>query len=77
MNNPCIIGVAITGSLPQKHHNPAVPITVNEQIESTHQAYEAGASLVHCHVRNDDGTPSADPVKFEALLKGIRHTVRT
>ena len=72
MNNPCIIGVAITGSLPQKHHNPAVPITVNEQIESTHQAYEAGASLVHCHVRNDDGTPSADPVKFEALLKGIR-----
>ena len=72
MNNPCIIGVAITGSLPQKHHNPAVPITVNEQIESTHQAYEAGASLVHCHVRNDDGTPSADPVKFEALFKGIR-----
>ena len=44
---PCIICVAITGSLPTKDNNPAVPITITEQIESTHEAFEAGASIVH------------------------------
>lgn len=69
---PCIICVAITGSLPQKSDNPAVPITVAEQVESTHAAYEAGASIVHAHVRNDDGTPSSDPEKFGRLMEGVR-----
>ena len=41
MSNPCILCVAITGSLPTKANNPAVPITVSEQIESTHEAFEA------------------------------------
>lgn len=72
MTKPCIICVAITGSLPQKSDNPAVPITVAEQVESTHAAYEAGASIVHAHVRNDDGTPSADPEKFGRLMEGVR-----
>ncbi|MEM9198475.1 MAG: 3-keto-5-aminohexanoate cleavage protein [Pseudomonadota bacterium] len=71
---PCIICVAITGSLPTKANNPAVPITVNEQIESTHEAFEAGASIAHCHVRNDDETPSSDPEKFARLKEGLeRH----
>src|SRR5918996_463666 len=70
--NPCIICVAITGSLPTKANNPAVPITVAEQIESTQEAFEAGASLVHCHVRNDDQTPTSDPAKFARLLEGLR-----
>jgi 3-keto-5-aminohexanoate cleavage enzyme len=69
--NPCIITVAITGSLPQKAHNPAVPITVEEQIESTHEAYRAGATLAHVHVRNDDGTPTSDPARFARLQAGI------
>jgi len=69
---PCIVTVAITGSLPRKKDNPAVPITVAEQIESTHEAFEAGATLVHCHVRNEDETPSSDPEKFARLLEGIR-----
>ena len=68
---PCIICVAITGSLPRKAHNPAVPITVSEQIESTHAAFESGASLLHAHVRNDDETPSSDPEKFAALKEGV------
>jgi len=55
MTTPCIITVAITGSLPSKKDNPAVPISVAEQIESTHQAFEAGATLVHLHVRGDEG----------------------
>lgn len=69
---PCIITVAITGSLPQKADNSAVPITVAEQIESTHEAYEAGASLVHLHVRNDDGTPTSSPERFAQVQAGIR-----
>ena len=64
MSTPCIISVAITGSLPKKKDNPAVPITVAEQVESTQAAFEAGASLVHLHVRNDDGTPSSAPERF-------------
>ncbi|WP_299775069.1 3-keto-5-aminohexanoate cleavage protein [uncultured Tateyamaria sp.] len=71
MTLPCIICVAITGSLPTKTNNPAVPITVSEQIESTHEAFEAGASIVHAHVRNDDETPSSDPEKFARLKEGI------
>ncbi|WP_394199577.1 BKACE family enzyme [Litoreibacter albidus] len=72
MTKPCIICVAITGSLPRKSDNPAVPITVAEQIESTQEAFEAGATIAHCHVRNDDGTPSSDPEKFARLLEGLR-----
>ncbi|MFW5654199.1 MAG: 3-keto-5-aminohexanoate cleavage protein [Roseicyclus sp.] len=71
MTIPCIICVAITGSLPTKANNPAVPITVSEQVESTQEAFEAGASIVHAHVRNDDGTPSSDPEKFARLKEGL------
>ncbi|MGI9465038.1 MAG: 3-keto-5-aminohexanoate cleavage protein [Aestuariivirgaceae bacterium] len=71
MSNPCIITVAITGSVPRKENNPAVPITVPEQVESTHEAFEAGATLAHCHVRNDDGSTSSDPEKFARLKEGL------
>jgi 3-keto-5-aminohexanoate cleavage enzyme len=69
---PCIITCAITGSLPKKGDNPAVPITPEEQIESTHEAFEAGATLVHLHVRNDDGSPTSSPDRFARVLEGLR-----
>jgi uncharacterized protein (DUF849 family) len=72
MTPPCIISVAITGSLPKKKDNPAVPISISEQIESTQAAYEAGATLVHLHVRNDDETPTSAPERFATVLDGIR-----
>jgi uncharacterized protein (DUF849 family) len=72
MAEPCIISVAITGSVPRKKDNPALPVTVAEQVESTHAAYEAGAALVHVHVRNDDESSSSDPDKFARLQEGIR-----
>lgn len=68
---PCILCCAITGSVPRKENNPAVPITVSEQIESSHAAVEAGASIIHAHVRNDDESPSSDPEKFAALKDGL------
>ncbi len=74
MTKPCVICVAITGSVPRKSDNPAVPITVSEQVESTHEAFEAGASIAHCHVRLDDGTPTSDPDRFARLKEGLeRH----
>ena len=69
---PCVITVAITGSLPRKKDNPAVPITVAEQVESTQEAFEAGATLAHLHVRNDDETPTSSPERFGRLLEGLR-----
>jgi 3-keto-5-aminohexanoate cleavage enzyme len=72
MTTPCIITVAITGSLPRKSDNPAVPISLAEQVESTHEAFEAGAALAHIHVRNDDQSPSSDPARFAALQEQLK-----
>ncbi len=72
MSNPCIICVAITGSLSRKENNPAVPVTIEEQVESPQAAFEAGATIAHCHVRNDDQTPSSDPEKFARLVEGLK-----
>lgn len=71
IDKPCIICVAITGSVPTKSDNPAVPITIDEQIESTQAAFEAGASICHAHVRNYDQTTSSDPEKFATLKAGL------
>ena len=72
MTQPVIITVAITGALPRKEDNPAVPVTPGEQIESTHQAFEAGAALVHIHVRNPDQSPGSDPALFAEIQAGVR-----
>ncbi|MBN2906432.1 MAG: 3-keto-5-aminohexanoate cleavage protein [Rhodobacteraceae bacterium] len=72
MTKPCIICVAITGSVPRKQDNPAVPISIAEQVESVHESFEAGASIAHCHVRNDDQTPTSDPERFARLMEGIK-----
>ena len=66
---PCIITVAITGSLPRKENNPAVPITIAEQVESTQEAFEAGATLAHLHVRNDDQTLDLRPGEVRAASR--------
>ncbi len=72
MDQPAIITVAITGSVPRKKDNPAVPVTPAEQVESTHEAFEAGASLVHIHVRNADESSGSDPAKFAEIQAGVR-----
>ena len=72
MSQPVIITVAITGAVPKKKDNPAVPVTPPEQIESTHEAFEAGASLVHIHVRNPDESPGSDPEMYGRVQEGVR-----
>ncbi len=72
MSRPVIITVAITGSVPRKKDNPAVPVTPAEQVESTHEAFEAGATIAHIHVRDENEVPSSDPERFAAVQEGIR-----
>ena len=72
MAEPVIITVAITGAVPKKKDNPAVPVTPPQQIESTHEAFEAGASLVHIHVRNPDESPGSDPEAYGKVMEGVR-----
>jgi len=72
MSAPVIITVAITGSIPRKKDNPAVPVTPAEQVESTHAAFEAGATLVHIHARNPDESPSSNPEIFGRVQEGVR-----
>ena len=72
MTKPCIICVAITGSVATKADNPAVPTSVTEQVESIHASFEAGASIAHCHVRNPDQSPTSDPDLFARLMEGIK-----
>ncbi len=72
MTTPAIITVAITGAVPRKADTPAVPVTPSEQIESTHEAFEAGATVAHIHVRNPDESPSSDPKLFAEVQEGIK-----
>ena len=71
MTTPAIITVAITGAIPRKADTPAVPVTPAEQIESTREAFEAGATVAHIHVRNPDESPSSDPALFAQVQEGL------
>lgn len=72
MDDLAIITVAITGSQPRKKDNPALPVHPSEQVESAHEAFEAGAAIVHVHVRDAQEEPSSDPTRFAAVLEGVR-----
>ena len=76
MNAPCIITVAIAGSVPRKKDNPAVPISVAEQIESPHEAFEAGATLVHLHVRDEIRIRAPITRALRSFRKGFASTAR-
>lgn len=67
-----IITAAICGAEVTKEHNPNVPYTVEEIVEEAYNAYKAGASIIHLHVREDDGTPTQDKDRFEKCINGIK-----
>lgn len=72
MTTPAIITVAITGAVPTKVDNPAVPVTPEEQIASAIECFEAGATVCHLHVRDVSQRPSADPALYAAVRDGLR-----
>lgn len=66
-----IITAAISGAEVLKEHNPAVPYTVEECAREAKSAYDAGASIIHLHVRKDDGTPTQDKKRFKEVMDAI------
>ena len=67
-----IITAAICGAEVTKAHNPAVPYTVEEMVNEARSAYNAGAAIIHVHVRHDDGTPTQDRERFRVVMDAIR-----
>ena len=67
-----IISCCICGAEVTKENNPAVPYTVEEIAREAKSAYDAGASLIHLHVRWDDGTPTQDKGRFQECVDAIR-----
>ncbi len=67
-----IITAAICGAEVTKEHNPAVPYTVEEIAQEAYKAYKAGASIIHLHVREDDGTPTQSKDRFAVCFEAIK-----
>ncbi len=67
-----IITAAICGAEVTKEHNPAVPYTIEEIAREAESAAKEGASIIHLHVREDDGTPTQSKSRFEAAIKAIK-----
>jgi 3-keto-5-aminohexanoate cleavage enzyme len=66
-----IITAAISGAEVTKEMNPAVPYTKAEFVREAKAAYDAGASIIHLHVRRDDGTPTQDKTRFKEIIDAI------
>lgn len=67
-----IITAAICGAEVTKEQNPAVPYTVAEIAREARLSYEAGAAVIHLHVREDDGTPTQRKERFEECIAAIK-----
>lgn len=67
-----IITAAICGAEVTKEQNPAVPYTVEEIVREAKSAYDAGAAVVHIHVREDDGTPTQGRDRFKVCMDAVR-----
>ena len=71
-SDPVVLTVAVTGADVFRENNPNIPYTTTEIAESSIEAAEAGATVVHLHVREDDGTPSGRPELFKDVISRIR-----
>jgi 3-keto-5-aminohexanoate cleavage enzyme len=67
-----IITCAITGAETTKEQNPALPVTPDEQAQAAYDCWRAGASVIHLHVRDDDGKPSQSVDRFREAIEKIR-----
>ncbi|HAX03626.1 MAG: 3-keto-5-aminohexanoate cleavage protein [Tenericutes bacterium GWC2_34_14] len=70
--NKLIITCAISGAEVTKKDNPYVPYTIQEMAEEAYQAYNAGAAIIHLHVRHDDGRPTQSKLRYEKAIKAIK-----
>ena len=70
--NKMVITCAVCGAETTRQQNPNLPITPLEIANATHEAYKMGASIVHLHVRDENGGPTQDPEVFKKAIKLIR-----
>lgn len=70
-----IITAAICGAEVTKEQNPAVPYKVEEIVREAKSAYDAGAAIVHIHVREDDGTPTQSKARFKECMDAVRKEI--
>lgn len=68
----CVVTCALTGVLANRKQCPNLPYTPVEIAEEAKRAYDAGASAVHIHARNDDGSPTFSPATFAKIKEEIR-----
>jgi 3-keto-5-aminohexanoate cleavage enzyme len=66
-----IITAAICGAEVSKDQNPNIPYTIEEIGKEAESAYNAGASMIHLHVREDDGTPTQNLERFKACFAEV------
>lgn len=71
-NNPLIISCALTGAQSSKLKNPAIPVTPQEIADAAYEVWQAGASIVHLHMRDDNGQGTMDASKFRETVSLIR-----
>jgi len=71
-SKPVVLTVAVTGADVFRENNPNIPYTTAEIADSSIEAAAAGATVVHLHVREDDGTPSGRPELFKDVIERIR-----
>ena len=67
-----ILSAALTGAATNRSHCPHIPYTPVELGEEAKRAEDAGASIVHIHAREDDGTPSWRTEVFEQITEEVR-----
>ena len=72
MPNKTIITCAMCGAETTRAQHPGLPVTPEEIAAAAEEAYRAGASIMHLHVRNDDGTPTSDVKVFKKAIDLIR-----
>jgi 3-keto-5-aminohexanoate cleavage enzyme len=60
MSAPAVLTAALTGPIATKADNPALPTSPEEIAAAARESYEAGASVVHVHIRDEHGRPTAD-----------------
>ena len=74
MMEKLIITAAICGAEVTKENNPNIPYTVEEIGKEAESAYNAGASIIHLHVREDDGVPTQNEDRFRVCIEEIKRT---
>jgi 3-oxoadipate:acetyl-CoA acetyltransferase len=70
---PLIVNAALTGMVPTKDENPAVPVTPDEIADDARRCVEAGAAIVHVHARDEDGRPTYRKEVYAEIIQAVRN----